>query len=472
MGLDYNMRMRYQISLLLIISLTFASPALASVTPKPGAVCTKKGKVQIQSNKSYTCIKSGSRLVWSKGVALSSQTSKTQPKSTPSISATPPILTTTSSPTSTVGSNPTPTASPSPSPSPTPSPVSTTPAIGRSGNYVYRYVQGLQQRKNIDGKWIDGDSRAAEDFDPIRVAAYRSINSLQVDPDHSNIKIEFIIRASFPNEIAEAMKLQVISAARYMSPLFDSKATIKVVALTEKDQVFADQELPGIIPRNSYGNSLDILKDYGTLERFYSRGGTGGGSAGYLEQLGYGFYLAHTSSLATLETYWPEVAPHEMAHFLQGFLARGAVNNFGEGNPESKWHGHLIEGSANSLGMALGFANLGWYSDEMDKLLKRNINYFSKRVTVNSPQDAVNLITEIERRDNEVRNELSYAAGQIVWEYYIGKYGVQKFIELLKNVPKTSNFNENLRLTIGKDKAAFYGEAGEYLFAQWSRLSK
>jgi uncharacterized protein with GYD domain len=85
--------------------------------------------------------------------------------------------------------------------------------------------------------------------------------------------------------------------------------------------------------------------------------------------------------------------------------------------------------------------------------------------------DAVKLINEIEKRDTQARGELSYSAGQYVWEYFVGKYGAEKFVELLKNIPKSDDFAQNIKQTIGIEKSEFYKAAGEYLLANWKRLS-
>jgi hypothetical protein len=39
----------------------------------------------------------------------------------------------------------------------------------------------------------------------------------------------------------------------------------------------------------------------------------------------------------------------------------------------------------------------------------------------------------------------------------------------MKNM-RTMTFNENLKTTIGKDREAFYQEAGAYLLKNWQRL--
>ena len=122
--------------------------------------------------------------------------------------------------------------------------------------------------------------------------------------------------------------------------------------------------------------------------------------------------------------------------------------------------------------MALGFETLGWYSDEMDKLLKQEIQRSTALPKMNNLQDSVALIKAIEERNSENTSQFVYSAGQFVWEYFIGKYGVEKYVELLRNMPKANNFNENLKAIIGKDKQAFYQEAGTYLLKNWKRISK
>jgi len=99
--------------------LTFSSlPAFSASTPKPGSLCSKQGITKTYKGKKYTCIKSGKKLVWNKGVAV--QTAAPQVTPTPTTSPNPtPTPTPTASPSPTL--SPTPTTSPSPLPSSSPS---------------------------------------------------------------------------------------------------------------------------------------------------------------------------------------------------------------------------------------------------------------------------------------------------------------------------------------------------------------
>ena len=60
--------MRKLLALLVAISLIGVAPASAVV--KAGSTCSKAGATATVSGKKYTCIKSGKKLVWNKGVAV------------------------------------------------------------------------------------------------------------------------------------------------------------------------------------------------------------------------------------------------------------------------------------------------------------------------------------------------------------------------------------------------------------------
>lgn len=72
---------------LIALAVAFGGSSFAlAATPKPGASCSPKGKVLVVGTKKYTCIKKGSKLVWSSPVTVKA--------SKPSQSATPtPIVT-------------------------------------------------------------------------------------------------------------------------------------------------------------------------------------------------------------------------------------------------------------------------------------------------------------------------------------------------------------------------------------------
>ena len=62
--------MRTPIAFLLALLMSVASISPANATVKPGAKCNKLNATATTSGKKYTCIKSGTKYIWSKGVLI------------------------------------------------------------------------------------------------------------------------------------------------------------------------------------------------------------------------------------------------------------------------------------------------------------------------------------------------------------------------------------------------------------------
>ena len=104
------MQRKRHLGLAIVLILTIATP-LHAAAPKAGAKCNKMGKTATAAGKKFTCVKSGKKLVWNKGVLIK----KPLPVATPTPSPTP-------SPSPEPTSTPTPSATATPTPTPTPTP--------------------------------------------------------------------------------------------------------------------------------------------------------------------------------------------------------------------------------------------------------------------------------------------------------------------------------------------------------------
>lgn len=69
------------LSTVAIVSL--ALPSISANPPKSGALCAKKGLTKNYQGKKYTCIKSGKKLIWNKGVLVKQAAPKTTESSQP-----------------------------------------------------------------------------------------------------------------------------------------------------------------------------------------------------------------------------------------------------------------------------------------------------------------------------------------------------------------------------------------------------
>ena len=77
---------RIAVAVVLLLALTTPVQAAA---PKAGAKCTKAGSTATSGGKKFTCVKSGTKLVWNKGVAIKVAAPKPTPSPTASATSTP-----------------------------------------------------------------------------------------------------------------------------------------------------------------------------------------------------------------------------------------------------------------------------------------------------------------------------------------------------------------------------------------------
>jgi Txe/YoeB family toxin of toxin-antitoxin system len=71
---------KHTLSTLLSIALVIAPfPQASAATAKSGATCTKQKATSIVKGKKFTCIKSGKKLIWDKGVVVKATVTKPSP---------------------------------------------------------------------------------------------------------------------------------------------------------------------------------------------------------------------------------------------------------------------------------------------------------------------------------------------------------------------------------------------------------
>ncbi len=85
------MRSKFKALIVFSLSLTLMSTPALSAT-KAGTSCRSQGQVKISSGFKYTCIKSGKKLAWSKGVKIATKVAAPTPAPTPTPTPTPEVL--------------------------------------------------------------------------------------------------------------------------------------------------------------------------------------------------------------------------------------------------------------------------------------------------------------------------------------------------------------------------------------------
>jgi hypothetical protein len=249
-------------SLVLTLALLFtALQAYAANPPKPGAACLKVSSTQIYKGKKYTCIKSGKKLVWNKGVAVASKQSTSTPSPTPT---------------------PSPTATPTPSPTPEPSKTSSPiPKIPTSFDDLIENYQGISY-----AAW----SKSRE-----KILASKT----------TNINLKMLLGPSSQLTYKEPM-VPINLVARLYSG-YVKEIDLNYLAFNYDDREWAMKQMDAIIYNtDSRWITYTACK---TRETCWGGGSFYDGKSNYLAVVALGIFDAnHTSG--TLEA-------HEFAHIVQ-----------------------------------------------------------------------------------------------------------------------------------------------------------
>jgi hypothetical protein len=407
----------------------FASAAVA--TGKPCKVLKQKVAYQ---GKTFTCIKSGKKYVWSKPTVV-----RSTPTPLPNQAA------------------------------PTPSENVVKPASDTLNfrNPMIYNIKGDQLIRRADsGEFFEVDSRSQSGFNPIRVKAFQELNLATVDRSHPNISFSYSISPTFPSFLVEYSKRELDEAASLWNSYFDKKIDVNVYFVTEKDREeiksnsWLQRNLPAVFTRFD-----------GKRERPFIAGGGGfwKGEQGWKGNI----YLATASYLdhSYINYEWPAIAKHEFVHLVQDYAF--ARNGRMRGN-ESEWLAiqpqNFREGAANTIAYLTAFRNIGWASDALDWVTWARASNTSNWKTIRSVQEARELIVATEVGTPNEAFEQSYGVGALMYEWVLGTYGLSGFKKLMDNFAVATNFDQSVQVAFGISKNSFYDQVATYVFQEYSRV--
>lgn len=426
--------------------------AISAQKITPGSPCKVLNQKAIYLNKTYTCVKSGKKLLWNKGVAIV----KPAPTATPT-----PELTPTPTPTPTVSATPT----------PTPVPVIEDDSVNISRGIIYRYSNGVLERQAAkSGKYFAQDSRSNSNFDQIRVKAYEEIRGKITNASHPNFTFTWDIKPSFPSEIASFLKDTAEKAASFWGWVFKEQLTVPAQLVTEQDLEWQKtQDL-------RFSDTVDILNLFTTDGYKQQSPWVGGGGHFWYRSANdpkvYSLLSFQTPSYAAaskMKGDWVMVAAHEVTHIIQDYYRKGRT----ETNIPAydlRANGTFQEGSATLFGFALGLNNVGWYSDSMDEFLYtnfRNDNYWKP---ITNTDDVIKLLEATESRTNNSTHQSSYSVGALLYEWVIAKYGFDSYIKILENLPNNADYSDTIKNSLGISKAELYRGAAPYILDAFKRV--
>jgi len=395
----------------LLISL--ATPVQAA-TPKAGAKCTKAGTTSISSGKKFTCVKSGTKLVWNKGVAITAA-----PKPSPN-----PVF---------KPVEPTPTSTPMPSPTPTPTPSVKPLEINATAKKAFDIIQGARSQ-NSQLTYI------------YRIGSYAA-------PD-----------------VAKAVQQYVENAAQVYSLFLDTPKVVTIHVYTEKD-------MPVLIDSTLFANQSGLIfftdwwkKDESQVNTSYGAPGTFYNSECSVSTKQCTGPAAHAgaaypsrATAATLEESSLVVPSHELFHVMQDFYRFYGKPQYAvtEEVKDLSMRPIFREGGATFMGLASSLTDFAQYENGVLFYKNWATKEFPADIKgLNSPEDVVSLLVKLESLDRSGR---LYGLGTYLHEWLIANYGLDKFISLTKKHNVGKEFNDLFTETYGMSLKDAYTKAAPHI---------
>ena len=412
------MRRRGHIAIGVVLLLTLTTP-LNAAAPKAGAKCTKKNATVKSSGKLFTCIQSGKKLIWNKGVAI--------PKPTPTPSPSPSKPTAIGDPIGAVGSTSTPT------PTPTAIPV----VINEVAKQAFEIIQSAKQQ-------------------------------------NSNLILTYEVQNFIPKDVADAVRQNTENAVRLYSAFLDSSRQVIIHVYTEKD-------LPSMSERDMFKNRDDLnffadwwSKDPATVNSAfgypgsYLKEGCSAGSqakcAGKAGHAGVAYPSRATSK--SLDTFNLSVVPHEFFHVIQDFYRyKGEPAYFvTEESKDFSMPSLFREGGATFMQMTASHDDINQseavFKFAKDWMMKEHSRDLAAVVTT---EDLVALLVKLENGDRSPR---SYALGAAFHEWLLVNHGLDKFIALTKSHVIGKSFKDLFAGNYGMSLVDAYGKAAPHILAR------
>jgi hypothetical protein len=443
-------------SLSILISIAFISASLlvpAHAAVKPGVKCTVKGQIKNSQGKKFTCIKSGNKLIWNKGIVIVKRENPNPTQSTKSPSSQKP----------TEETIPVVIRDPNlPEQNTTCTPSSEN-SFGyqKDGNLVY-----LQCRNNGSAYFwvstpgtvnafrsIPGTNQPALGSDPREKILFSAFEKITFEKKPSSLNFNYFIDPKFSSKYENLIKTGSSEFSQVFGGYFTQRKNFYVVMINDRaygEKIFADFASKAIFSPALMQNQTSNLIRY-----IDQRTNPQTSSA----------YATHENTENALLVYIsnPELnidswkiggVFHETYHQLQFDLIS---------NQTAVLPCWIVEGQPNLIALALGF---DLYGPEATYTLLRQMASNSR----NSNPD----ISRLEGASGRVYGSYcgnigEYEQGAIANAYLISKYGFDKAIQIYKTANSARPFSDDwtriFKEIIGITPEEFYEEVK--LYVQW-----
>ena len=344
----------------------------------PGSTCkVYKQKVTYQ-NKAYSCIKSGKKLVWNRGVGI---------------------------------------VKPTPTPTQTPRPTPTLSSI----------------------KVPTQEEFAAKAYSDIARKSYDEWQLRKPKNNESNLTVQFFYTNNLPTAFLEMFKLEAESSAKYFSQFINTKQVFNVYFVTELDEDYMGKVGPEFWdnPDNrptqftSWRSGSRLNSCEGAASWFSKSRGESNPS------LQGGIAISSNAKLTNFASTCLRTVTHEMFHAVQDYWLYKQTNRMGWASNDDYSRVEMPifrEGSADYVSGMIATSSFESYLVSLKAKYKDQAKFIRAYNNLYTTPSLVSYLQKIEFHSaSKFAHDDSYLLGNLFFEYLVAEYGFEKFSELLKS---------------------------------------
>jgi len=407
---------RIAVAVVLLLALT---TPLQAATPKAGAKCTKAGSTATSGGKKFTCVKSGTKLVWNKGVAIKTAAPK-------------------------------PSATPTPTPSANPSKSDTSEDLNgkscttenqviknSSGEFwCLKSSSGLRWARNNPDPNATPASAGTGNEIPVgkwQETQFAIVKALSQTTPGVIQKLNFVYSPNVKRSEADKLQASYQEPLTYLSNFYvnPNPVTFIVMDETERDWWWSQvQSLNSNMEKNWWGGS-HCQPNPGS-HCGYGTPVNADGSFHFGQLLGSEFVW---------RVYDYTIAYHESIHVYQiGFMGPRMTSL-------PNW---FAEGQANYFGYA--FSHKYFSSDTQRKNTLRDLkNKFPALTSFNQSQWVEWLKKVDQDAEFTFNNSLGYSVGELILESLYNEHDYRKIHEWMLNIKNGDNYKDAFKKVFGQD---------------------
>jgi hypothetical protein len=302
------------------------------------------------------------------------------------------------------------------------------------------------------------------DIDPIRTAAFNQVHALTCTSGHPNILVTKSIGSTINAVTSATLDKLSSDVFNCFNNYFEQKINLKLFYITEKDLDLVNSEIAPLLTSQDLDHLKSTLND--STNHVWGSIGSAGGIAKFNPATNTAYLIVHLSSYHTLIPTEYKAVMHEFTHVLQGYGRKDAKTN-SEQSYYDNLPGYFMEGGAETLGYAFTASSPKEFDAFVKNGEKHSDHSLAAAFSLSSPAEVVTQLKTISFPKSRFEKDFQYNFGELFSEYILGKYGLDKFLALMKGASRYSLWTDNVQATLGVSLEQLYSDAAPWMLPLW-----